>query len=128
MRTWRTMISGASAPRLLAALVFGTSWLGYGCGDIPGAGPLPPPEPGAADAAAAADSRRLPGSGEGPPPGISVLPGHGLPEFAPGDDLAAAIAAAAPWLADDDRFHVHEDAEFWFKPPTGRRQPKRSIE
>jgi coenzyme F420-0:L-glutamate ligase/coenzyme F420-1:gamma-L-glutamate ligase len=27
---------------------------------------------------------------------------HGLPEFAPGDDLAAAIAGAAPWLADGD--------------------------
>ncbi|MFQ1001622.1 coenzyme F420-0:L-glutamate ligase [Modestobacter sp. SSW1-42] len=26
----------------------------------------------------------------------------GLPEFTPGDDLAGAIAAAAPWLADDD--------------------------
>ncbi len=26
----------------------------------------------------------------------------GLPEFRPGDDLAAAIAAAAPWLRDDD--------------------------
>jgi coenzyme F420-0:L-glutamate ligase/coenzyme F420-1:gamma-L-glutamate ligase len=26
----------------------------------------------------------------------------GLPEFRPGDDLATAIAAAAPWLADDD--------------------------
>jgi coenzyme F420-0:L-glutamate ligase / coenzyme F420-1:gamma-L-glutamate ligase len=36
------------------------------------------------------------------PAGISVLPIHGLPEFAPGDDLAAAIADAAPWLADGD--------------------------
>ena len=26
----------------------------------------------------------------------------GLPEFRPGDDLAAAVAAAAPWLRDDD--------------------------
>ena len=26
----------------------------------------------------------------------------GLPEFRPGDDVAAAIAAAAPWLRDDD--------------------------
>jgi coenzyme F420-0:L-glutamate ligase/coenzyme F420-1:gamma-L-glutamate ligase len=34
--------------------------------------------------------------------GLAVLPVAGLPEFAPGDDLAAAIAAAAPWLADDD--------------------------
>lgn len=36
------------------------------------------------------------------PAGISVLPVAGLPEFAPGDDLAGAIAAAAPWLADGD--------------------------
>jgi coenzyme F420-0:L-glutamate ligase / coenzyme F420-1:gamma-L-glutamate ligase len=36
------------------------------------------------------------------PGGISVLPVHGLPEFCPGDDLAAAIAGAAPWLADGD--------------------------
>jgi coenzyme F420-0:L-glutamate ligase/coenzyme F420-1:gamma-L-glutamate ligase len=31
-----------------------------------------------------------------------VHPVHGLPEFAPGDDLAAAVAGAAPWLADGD--------------------------
>jgi coenzyme F420-0:L-glutamate ligase/coenzyme F420-1:gamma-L-glutamate ligase len=36
------------------------------------------------------------------PAGISVLPVAGLPEFAPGDDLAGAIAGAAPWLADGD--------------------------
>jgi coenzyme F420-0:L-glutamate ligase/coenzyme F420-1:gamma-L-glutamate ligase len=36
------------------------------------------------------------------PAGLSVVPVHGLPEFAPGDDLAAAIAGAAPWLADGD--------------------------
>src|SRR4051794_36821973 len=36
------------------------------------------------------------------PDGISVLPVLGLPEFRPGDDLAAAVASAAPWLADDD--------------------------
>jgi coenzyme F420-0:L-glutamate ligase/coenzyme F420-1:gamma-L-glutamate ligase len=36
------------------------------------------------------------------PAGVSVHPVLGLPEFAPGDDLAAAIAGAAPWLADDD--------------------------
>ncbi|MCA0146243.1 coenzyme F420-0:L-glutamate ligase [Blastococcus sp. LR1] len=36
------------------------------------------------------------------PGGISVHPVAGLPEFAPGDDLAATIAAAAPWLADGD--------------------------
>jgi coenzyme F420-0:L-glutamate ligase/coenzyme F420-1:gamma-L-glutamate ligase len=37
-----------------------------------------------------------------PPSGISVHPVPGLPEFSPGDDLAAAIAGAAPWLADGD--------------------------
>jgi coenzyme F420-0:L-glutamate ligase/coenzyme F420-1:gamma-L-glutamate ligase len=37
-----------------------------------------------------------------PPAGVSVLPVAGLPEFSPGDDLAAAIATAAPWLADGD--------------------------
>src|SRR4051794_34552385 len=30
------------------------------------------------------------------------MPVLGLPEFRPGDDVAAAIAAAAPWLRDDD--------------------------
>ncbi len=33
---------------------------------------------------------------------VEVLPVRGLPEFRPGDDLAAALAAAAPWLADGD--------------------------
>ena len=37
-----------------------------------------------------------------PAAGISVHPVPGLPEFTPGDDLAGAIAGAAPWLADDD--------------------------
>ena len=49
-------------------------------------------------------------SGAGQPPGgahgaggtIEILPVAGLPEFRPGDDLAAAIAAAAPWLRDGD--------------------------
>ena len=36
------------------------------------------------------------------PAGLQVLPVLGLPEFRPGDDLAAAITAAAPWLADGD--------------------------
>jgi coenzyme F420-0:L-glutamate ligase/coenzyme F420-1:gamma-L-glutamate ligase len=36
------------------------------------------------------------------PAGLSVLPVAGLPEFAPGDDLGAAVAAAAPWLAEGD--------------------------
>ncbi|MCV7315583.1 coenzyme F420-0:L-glutamate ligase [Mycolicibacillus parakoreensis] len=33
---------------------------------------------------------------------MQILPVPGLPDFAPGDDLAAAIAAAAPWLRDGD--------------------------
>lgn len=33
---------------------------------------------------------------------IEILPVPGLPEFRPGDDVAAAIAAAAPWLRDAD--------------------------
>jgi len=37
-----------------------------------------------------------------PPPGVSVHPVPGLPEFGPDDDLAAAVAGAAPWLADGD--------------------------
>ncbi|MPQ99789.1 coenzyme F420-0:L-glutamate ligase [Modestobacter sp. I12A-02628] len=37
-----------------------------------------------------------------PPAGISVHPVRGLPEFAPGNDLAAAVAGAAPWLRDGD--------------------------
>jgi len=36
------------------------------------------------------------------PQGVSVHPVAGLPEFSPGDDLPAAIADAAPWLADGD--------------------------
>jgi coenzyme F420-0:L-glutamate ligase/coenzyme F420-1:gamma-L-glutamate ligase len=36
------------------------------------------------------------------PEGLSVLPVRGLPEFRPGDDLAGALAAAAPWLEDGD--------------------------
>ncbi|GLE54154.1 coenzyme F420:L-glutamate ligase, partial [Mycobacterium montefiorense] len=33
---------------------------------------------------------------------IEILPVTGLPEFRPGDDLGAAIAAAVPWLRDND--------------------------
>ncbi|WP_094285976.1 coenzyme F420-0:L-glutamate ligase [Mycobacterium lehmannii] len=33
---------------------------------------------------------------------VELLPIAGLPEFRPGDDLASAIAEAAPWLRDDD--------------------------
>ena len=33
---------------------------------------------------------------------VELLPVPGLPEFRPGDDLAEALATAAPWLRDDD--------------------------
>ncbi|CAN5205319.1 coenzyme F420-0:L-glutamate ligase [soil metagenome] len=33
---------------------------------------------------------------------IEILPVPGLPEFRPGDDLTALLAAAAPWLRDGD--------------------------
>lgn len=33
---------------------------------------------------------------------VEILPVTGLGEFRPGDDLAAALASAAPWLADGD--------------------------
>ncbi len=33
---------------------------------------------------------------------VRILPVRGLPEFRPGDDLIAAVAAAAPWLVDGD--------------------------
>jgi len=33
---------------------------------------------------------------------IEILPVTGLGEFRPGDDLSAAVAAAAPWLRDSD--------------------------
>jgi coenzyme F420-0:L-glutamate ligase/coenzyme F420-1:gamma-L-glutamate ligase len=36
------------------------------------------------------------------PDAITVIPVRGLPEFRPGDDLAAALAEKAPWLADGD--------------------------
>ncbi|MCW0214525.1 MAG: coenzyme F420-0:L-glutamate ligase, partial [Pseudonocardia sp.] len=36
------------------------------------------------------------------PDALQILPVHGLPEFRPGDDVTAAIADAAPWLADAD--------------------------
>lgn len=36
------------------------------------------------------------------PGAIEIRPVRGLPEFRPGDDLAGALVAAAPWLADGD--------------------------
>ncbi|WP_374209421.1 coenzyme F420-0:L-glutamate ligase [Klenkia sp. PcliD-1-E] len=43
----------------------------------------------------------MPHVGE-PTPGLTITPVTGLPEFRPGDDLAGAVASAAPWLADGD--------------------------
>lgn len=34
--------------------------------------------------------------------GLRVFAVRGLPEFGPGDDLAASVSAAAPWLSDGD--------------------------
>ncbi len=36
------------------------------------------------------------------PGAVTVVAVQGLPEFRPGDDLAAALAGAAPWLAEGD--------------------------
>ncbi|OBJ86195.1 coenzyme F420-0:L-glutamate ligase [Mycobacterium asiaticum] len=45
----------------------------------------------------------LPPTGEhGSAAAVEILPVPGLPEFRPGDDLAAAVSAAAPWLRDGD--------------------------
>nr|MDQ2723712.1 coenzyme F420-0:L-glutamate ligase [Actinomycetota bacterium] len=33
---------------------------------------------------------------------LRLIPVLGLPEFRPGEDLPAALAAAAPWLLDGD--------------------------
>ncbi|MEO3761496.1 coenzyme F420-0:L-glutamate ligase [Mycobacterium sp. B14F4] len=43
-----------------------------------------------------------PGGDHGSAAAVELLPMPGLPEFRPGDDLAAAIASAAPWLRDGD--------------------------
>ncbi|MFD2151169.1 coenzyme F420-0:L-glutamate ligase [Rhodococcus jostii] len=45
---------------------------------------------------------RAPQSDHAPGGAVEILPVTGLPEFRPGDDLAAAIVAAAPWLEDGD--------------------------
>lgn len=37
-----------------------------------------------------------------PTPGLTILPVAGLPDFRPGDDLAAAILGAAPWIQTGD--------------------------
>ncbi|MCV7227152.1 coenzyme F420-0:L-glutamate ligase [Mycolicibacterium komossense] len=42
------------------------------------------------------------GNEHGAAAAIEILPVPGLPEFRPGDDLTAILAAAAPWLRDGD--------------------------
>nr|WP_239028434.1 coenzyme F420-0:L-glutamate ligase [Pseudonocardia acidicola] len=49
-----------------------------------------------------ADTPAGPVADHAAPGGLQVLPVRGLPEFRPGDDLAAALTQAAPWLADGD--------------------------
>ncbi len=45
----------------------------------------------------------VPGATEhGTAAAVEILPVTGLPEFRPGDDLTAALTAAAPWLRDGD--------------------------
>ena len=44
----------------------------------------------------------MPGVSSQPAEALTIRPVHGLPEFLPGDDLAGAVATAAPWLADGD--------------------------
>src|SRR5579875_1559546 len=41
-------------------------------------------------------------AGHGAASTVEIIPVTGLPEFRPGDNLAAAIAQAAPWLHDGD--------------------------
>jgi coenzyme F420-0:L-glutamate ligase / coenzyme F420-1:gamma-L-glutamate ligase len=42
------------------------------------------------------------GAEHGTASAVEILPVTGLPEFRPGDDLSAVVAAAAPWLRDGD--------------------------
>jgi coenzyme F420-0:L-glutamate ligase/coenzyme F420-1:gamma-L-glutamate ligase len=42
------------------------------------------------------------GAEHGTAAAVEILPVTGLPEFRPGDDLSAVVAAAAPWLRDGD--------------------------
>lgn len=47
-------------------------------------------------------NQQAPLLGSPAPRGLSIQGVHGLPDFRPGDDLAGAIAAAAPWIIDGD--------------------------
>jgi coenzyme F420-0:L-glutamate ligase len=76
--------------------------------DLPAAAPAtgPGPADSAAGTAGRADAggagRQGVGSAGFGTGELRVLPVPGLPDFRPGDDLAGALAAAAPWLADGD--------------------------
>ncbi len=48
------------------------------------------------------DLNKPPGGDHGTAATIEILPVGGFGEFRPGDDLGAAVAAAAPWLRDAD--------------------------
>lgn len=48
------------------------------------------------------DATRPPSGDHGTAAAVEILPVTGLPEFRPGDDLTAAVAAAAPWLRNGD--------------------------
>jgi coenzyme F420-0:L-glutamate ligase / coenzyme F420-1:gamma-L-glutamate ligase len=66
----------------------------------PLAGPLAVSQQGDTAATRGPDGGGLPDHAS--PDAITVRPVRGLPEFRPGDDLAAALARAAPWLGDGD--------------------------
>ena len=66
--------------------------------------PVTPP-PAAPPPAAPPPAAPPPGAGptdHGTATAIEILPVTGLPEFRPGDDLSAAVTAAAPWLQNGD--------------------------
>ncbi|CAA9292873.1 MAG: Coenzyme F420-0:L-glutamate ligase @ F420-1:L-glutamate ligase / Nitroreductase family protein Rcas_3978, partial [uncultured Corynebacteriales bacterium] len=72
----------------------------------PYAGPAPGPDPATRPGPAGDGAAVRPGPVVGAPGGgvaeLRVIPVRGLPDFRPGDDLAGALAAALPWLADGD--------------------------
>ena len=69
----------------------------------PGSTAPPSGDPGQTTPASGDPGSTAPPSGDhGSAAAVELLPVPGLPEFRPGDDLAAAIAAGAPWLRDDD--------------------------
>ncbi len=63
---------------------------------------MPPDTPGGASPGIQSDTPSDAPRDHGSGGAVEVLPVPGLPRFRPGDDLAGAIAAAAPWLRDGD--------------------------